>query len=113
MANLPPNNPPQPPERRKPKSTQKLAVAIEHDIKTDTVPTVVATGRGLVAEQILSIAFANGVKVREDPDLAQMLAELEVGWQIPLEAFMAVAEILSYVYRANGITPPWEKKDES
>ncbi len=64
-------------------------------------PKVVATGRGAVAEQILAIAFEKGVPVREDADLAQILAAVELDSEIPLDALAAVAEILSYVYRAN------------
>lgn len=64
-------------------------------------PRVVATGRGAVAEQILAIAFEKGVPVREDFDLAQILAAVELDSEIPIDALAAVAEILSYVYRAN------------
>lgn len=64
-------------------------------------PRVVATGRGAVAEQILAIAFEKGVPVREDSDLAQILAAVELDAEIPIDALAAVAEILSYVYRAN------------
>jgi flagellar biosynthesis protein len=62
---------------------------------------VVASGRGAVAEQILAIAFANGVKVREDAALAEVLAAVEIDSDIPIVAFAAIAEILSYVYRAD------------
>ncbi len=65
-------------------------------------PKVIAAGRGSVAEQILALAFANGIKVREDADLAELLSAVDIDSEIPLEAFTAVAEILSYVYRANG-----------
>ncbi|MAN79274.1 MAG: hypothetical protein CMM77_11580 [Rhodospirillaceae bacterium] len=65
-------------------------------------PTVVAGGRGHLAEQILQIAFANGIKVREDSDLAELLATIDMEEEIPVEAFAAVAEILIYLYRANG-----------
>lgn len=41
-------------------------------------PRIVATGKSAVAEQILQLAFAHGVKVREDPDLVEILALLEV-----------------------------------
>jgi flagellar biosynthesis protein len=39
--------------------------------------------------------------VREDADLAELLVAVDVESEIPLEALAAVAEILSYVYRAN------------
>jgi flagellar biosynthesis protein len=82
-----------------------VAVALaESGDGTDAPARIVATGRGAVAEQILAIAFAAGVKVREDADLAEVLAAIEVDAEIPVAAFAAVAEILAYVYRANGRT---------
>lgn len=83
-----------------------VAVALQHDPDKPNLPTVTASGRGAVAEQILELAFAHGVKVRTDPDLAEVLAAVEVDTVIPVEAFVAVAEILAYVYRANGRTAP-------
>jgi flagellar biosynthesis protein len=79
-----------------------IAVALDAKGKSGTrSPRVVATGRGPVAEQILAIAFEKGVPVREDADLAQILAAVELDAEIPIDALAAVAEILSYVYRAN------------
>ncbi|MCB2099439.1 MAG: EscU/YscU/HrcU family type III secretion system export apparatus switch protein [Rhodobacterales bacterium] len=78
------------------------AVALTYDADTDRAPRIVAGGRGAIAEQILEIAFAHGVKVREDADLAEMLSAIDIDSEIPVEAFAAVAEILAYVYRANG-----------
>lgn len=81
-----------------------LAIAVE-EAKGTGSPRVTASGRGALAEQILEIAFARGVKVREDADLAEILAAIEVDSEIPVEALAAVAEILSYVYRANAAAP--------
>lgn len=77
------------------------AVALRRDPATGDLPRIVASGRGAVAEQILQIAFARGVKVREDADLAEILSALEVDESIPIEAIAAVAEILSHIYLAN------------
>lgn len=79
-----------------------IAAALAYEPERDAAPRVVAAGRGAIAEQILNVAFANGVRVREDPDLAQLLAAIDIDAEIPVEAFAAVAEILAYVYRANG-----------
>jgi len=87
-------------------SSSPVAVALSHDKGTTKAPVVTATGRGAVAEQILEIAFKNNIKVREDADLAQILSEVDVDTPIPLEAFAAVSEILSYLYRA-------QNKDEA
>lgn len=78
-----------------------IAVALQYDRQNDKAPHVVASGRGALAERILDLAFAHGIKVREDADLAEILAAVEIGQQIPLAAFAAVAEILFYIYRAN------------
>lgn len=82
------------------------AVALSFDPANPDVPKVVASGQGGVARQILEIAFANGVKVREDADLAEILSTLEIGSEIPVIAFAAVAEILSHVYR-------WELNEQA
>ncbi len=85
-----------------------VAVALKDRSAQGLVPELTAAGRGDVAKQILEIAFQNGIKVREDSALAEMLAKIELDSPIPSEAFMAVAEILSYVYRANGQPNPFD-----
>ena len=85
---------------------RQVAVALQYDPDQADAPRVTASGKGQLAEQILNLAFANGVKVRTDPDLAQVLAAVEVDTVIPIEAFAAVAEILAYVYRANNQAVP-------
>ncbi len=85
---------------------RQTAVAIEERPGTDQRPVIVAKGQGSVAEQILELAFASGVKVREDADLVEILEAVEVDSEIPVFALATVAEILTYVYRANGQQPP-------
>lgn len=84
-----------------PANDGQVAIALDHESENSELPRIVATGKGEVARQILEIAFAHGVKVREDADLAEILAAIDVESEIPLEAIAAVAEILTYVYRAN------------
>lgn len=88
-----------------------VAVALKYELGTQTLPRIVASGKGTVAEQILEVAFANGVKVREDADLVEILSAIEVDSDIPVEAIAAVAEILAHVYRANGTLPPEPQPD--
>lgn len=89
------NTPSFPPEKR------QKAVALEYLVGKDEAPRITASGQGHIAEQILQIAFANGINVREDADLVEILSVLEVDSVIPLEAYAAVGEILTYVYKAN------------
>ncbi|MCF8495273.1 MAG: EscU/YscU/HrcU family type III secretion system export apparatus switch protein [Alphaproteobacteria bacterium] len=84
------------------------AVALQESAKKGYAPRVTAAGRGSIAEKILEIAFAHGIRVREDAALAEMLTKVEIDSPIPSEAFMAVAEILAYVYRANGRPNPFD-----
>lgn len=88
--------------RRVPKTKDAIAIALAEGPRPGGAPHVVAGGRGRIAEQILQIAFAQGIKVREDADLAHLLSAVEAEEEIPVEAFAAVAEILIYLYRANG-----------
>jgi flagellar biosynthesis protein len=80
----------------------RVAVALDYDAPKDAAPRVVAKGRGEIAQRIIDLARQNGIAVRQDADLAELLAALELDQEIPVEAFTAVAEILSYIYRANG-----------
>jgi flagellar biosynthesis protein len=91
---------PSPPAAASPRPAS-VAVALDYNQQRDGAPRVVASGRGAIADRILELAFAHGVKVREDADLAEVLAAVEIGQQIPLAAFAAVAEILFYIYGAN------------
>jgi flagellar biosynthesis protein len=99
----------------RPNPNVPIAIALDAKGKSGIQsPRVVATGRGPVAEQILAIAFEKGVPVREDSDLAQILAAVELDAEIPIDALAAVAEILSYVYRANRTwTGDTEGRDET
>lgn len=102
------------PALENPKDTDKLtkAVALEHEKSSGDAPRITATGKGAVAEQILQLAFAHGVKVREDADLTEILAQLDVDSPIPLEAYAAVAEILAYLYRTNDSQTKDTRNDE-
>lgn len=90
---------------KKPVTDDDLAVALGYDPVQDQAPHVVAKGQGWLARQIVEMAEANGIEVREDADLVQILAQVDVDSEIPLEAFTLVAEILSYVYQKNKAWP--------
>lgn len=92
------------PDRTTPEGSRRAtAVALKkYGIDENALPKVVAAGYGAWAEKIVEMAFKNGVRVREDRDLAQLLAAIELESDIPTEALVAVAEILAYVYKANG-----------
>ena len=86
--------------------TEPVAVALAYGPESEFAPRVVAGVRGSIAEKILEIAFAHGIKVRQDADLAQVSSAIDIDDESPLEAFSAVSEIPAYIYRAGGAMPP-------
>jgi flagellar biosynthesis protein len=86
--------------------TRKRAVALKYDPKGSGVPTVVAKGRGVLADRILQSARANAVPVREDKALVQVLSALKIDQQIPQELYAAVAAVLAFLYRTNQAKKP-------
>ncbi len=78
--------------------TSKLAVALRY-VAPDA-PTVVATGRGALAEAILARAREAGVPIEENPLLAGALAALELDEKVPEDLYRAVAAVIAMVMRA-------------
>lgn len=68
----------------------------------DGAPQVVAAGRGHTAETILARAREAGVPVHEDPALADALAMLALGDEVPEALWMAVARVLAWAYDLDG-----------
>lgn len=78
------------------------AVALGYDPQKDNAPKVLAKGQGHVADKIIQIAIEEGIEIRQDADLLQILKAVDIDSEIPIEAFSAVAEIISYIYKQNG-----------
>jgi len=76
-----------------------LAVALKYDKDLDAAPRVCAKGKRLIAERIKSIAREHDIPIIEDKPLARALFEIEIGWEIPVELYRAIAEILARIYR--------------
>ncbi len=76
-----------------------LAVALRYKEQEDGAPLVLAKGAGILAARIRELAQAYGIPVVQDPPLARLLyREVEIGAEIPVELYQAVAEILAMVY---------------
>ncbi|MDB5311709.1 MAG: flhB 2 [Gemmataceae bacterium] len=83
------------------KPQPKRAVALRYDPTRDTAPKVVAKGKGRTADQILELARKNGVPVRQDPTLVQVLSRLNLDQEIPPEVYQAIAAILAFLHKVN------------
>jgi flagellar biosynthesis protein len=79
---------------------QKKAVALKYG-KGDAVPKVSAKGKGWLAEKIIEIAKQHNLPIRTDADLVEILEQVELNQEIPLEVYAVVAEIFAYIYRVN------------
>jgi flagellar biosynthesis protein FlhB len=83
-----------------------IAVALRYDPSEADAPTVLAMGERKVAERIKEIAHEHNVPIVENKPLARALfATARVGMPIPVELFIAVAEVLAWVYRRAGYRP--------
>jgi flagellar biosynthesis protein len=78
-------------------STPKRAAALRYEGSGS--PRVTAAGKGLIAEKILEEARSAGVPIREDKALAEALAGLELGREVPEDLWVAVAQALAWAYR--------------
>ncbi|MCU0641693.1 MAG: EscU/YscU/HrcU family type III secretion system export apparatus switch protein [Candidatus Margulisbacteria bacterium] len=94
---------------QKPTAPRKTAVAIRYDIDKDRAPLVIASGRGPVADEILRIADENKIPMYEDPELAKLLAKLELDAEIPAELYTLVAEVLFFVYKLDRMAEKRER----
>lgn len=90
-------------------STDKEAVALHYN--GEDTPTVVATGHGDLAEEILSIAREFEVPIMENKELLSLLSMLELGEEIPRELFVVVAEIIALSYWMRGLVPDGYDED--
>ncbi|WP_258359710.1 flagellar biosynthesis protein FlhB [Moorella sulfitireducens (nom. illeg.)] len=79
-----------------------LAVALRYR-ETEGAPRVVAKGAGSIAERIKDVARRHNVPVVENPPVARALyRQVELGQEIPVALYQAVAEILAQIYRLRG-----------
>jgi flagellar biosynthesis protein len=78
----------------------------------EPAPKVVATGKGLIAEQIIERAREAGVFVHESKELVALLMNVDLDSQIPPALYRAIAELLAWLYHvesaqgAPGSAPP-------
>jgi len=83
---------------RTPTNPLPSAVALRY-ATNDAAPVVVAKGRGLVAEEIIRKAREAGVFVHESRELVGLLMQVDLDVRIPAALYVAIAELLAWVYR--------------
>ncbi len=89
-----------------------FAVALRYEEGRMRAPLVVAKGADLIAARIREIATEHSVPIFEAPPLARALYHsAEIGSEIPATLYVAVAQVLTYIYqlkaaRTSGARPP-------
>ena len=81
-----------------PGNPRSSAVALAYQ-PGKAAPRVLAKGRGLLAEAIIAKAREHGVYVHESPELVSLLMQVDLDQYIPPELYVAVAELLAWLYR--------------
>jgi flagellar biosynthetic protein FlhB len=83
-----------------------FAVALKYDPKKMRAPVVLAKGVDLVAQNIRRIAEEHHVPIFESPKLARALyRSTDLNKEIPSGLYVAVAQILSYIFRVRTLNP--------
>lgn len=80
---------------------QNKAVALKYDSTADKAPRVIAKGKGEVAKKIIEIAREHNIHVHNDPDLIEVLSQLDLNNEIPPDLYVVVAELLAFIYSLN------------
>lgn len=88
------------------------AVALKYDKEKDKAPNVTAHGTGSTAKNIIKIAEENGIPIKKDEDLVNMLSQIELNQEIPTELYQAVSEIFSFIYTLANQTKQDENKND-
>ncbi len=93
------------------------SVALRYDAGSSTAPVLLAKGSDRVALKIREIAKENNVPQMQAPPLARALfTHTKVGDEIPEGLYVAVAQVLAYIYQmdqfAKGKGPKPERKPD-
>jgi len=95
-----------------------FAVALQYDDGRMRAPKVIAKGVDVLAMQIRQVAGSHRIPLVEAPPLARALyATTDIGREVPASLYVAVAQVLAYVYQlkqavAHGVTPPEPPRPE-
>lgn len=85
------------------KKSKTQAIALRYD--GSSAPRVTAKGEGLVARQIIATAQEHGIPLEQNAELTALLANVHINEEIPKALYIAVAQILAFLYYVDGKEP--------
>lgn len=87
-------------------TSQQIAVALTYGKNQGGAPKVVAKGRGMIAQAIIERAKQHDIYVHESGDLVRLLMQVELDQEIPPQLYLAVAELLAWLYQLEHAETP-------
>ena len=79
----------------------EAAVALTYD--GVSAPRISAAGEGDLARQIVDLALQSGVPTFNEPGLANVLSQLDVGTEIPEPLYVAIAELIAFAWKVREV----------
>ncbi len=77
---------------------KEKVVALKYDKEKNQAPIVAAKGEGKTAQKIIQIAKENGIPLKKDEDLVELLSKVELDKEVPPQMYKAIAEVFSFIY---------------
>jgi len=78
-----------------------LAITLEYS-EQHSAPRVTAKGSGYVAQQIIELAQQHNIPIKQDPELSELLSQVEINHEIPPILYEAIAQVLIFAYQISG-----------
>ena len=79
----------------------RTAVSLRYEAHKEKAPRLTSKGKGDIAERIIAIAREHNIPIKNDPDLVQVLYQLDLESEIPESLYTVIAEIFAFVYSLN------------
>lgn len=87
----------------------RKAVALQYDGLG--APKLTAKGNAEIADRIVELAKEHDIPLYESPELAAALSYLDLGAEIPEVLYMAIAEVLAFIYDLDTIKAKTQPQD--
>ena len=77
----------------------KQAVAMKYKAYEDSAPKVIAKGNGEIAKKIIQKAKEYDIAIFQNPELTQMLMNVEIDEEVPPKLYEAVVEVFVWLHK--------------
>ena len=77
----------------------KQAIAMKYKAYENSAPKVIAKGSGEIAKKIIQKAKEYDIAIFQNPELTQMLMNVEVDEEVPPKLYEAVVEVFVWLHK--------------